>query len=129
MTPQQASQFISTYGLPPPPNKYSPRKSKYQNMEGAGYNPPGSGMATPRGMRIGRRQESLGPDIEGGDFDDINGMSPATPRSTLTTHSENNTKKSKKSKRKELNMIPEDELDPDLKIVNYLLFIYYDSFS
>lgn len=126
MTPQQVSQFISTYGLPPPPNKFSPRKSKYQNMEGTTttttYNPPGSGMATPRGMRIGRKQESLGPDIEGGEFDDVRDVSQPIPSQNINVNFENSQqnppKRSKKSKRKELSMIPEDELDPDLKIVS-----------
>ena len=132
MSSQQVSQFISTYGLPPPPNKFSPRKSKFQNMEGVTYNPPGSGMATPRGMRIGRRQESLGPDIEGGEFDDNYELSPSSLTSSSSQNNENsrshvNSKQGKKLKRKELNKIVEDDIDPDLKIVSSFFLSFLQS--
>lgn len=113
MTPQQVSQFISTYGLPPPPNKYSPRRARLPGMQSDSYNAIGSIMSTPRGMRIGRRQESLGPDIEGGDYDDelIPQRLESIPESPSTA------KKSKRSSRKKVAIALEDESDPDLQLV------------
>lgn len=116
MSSQEVSQFISTYGLPPPPNKYSPRRARLPGMPSDSYNAIGSIMSTPRGMKIGRRHESIGPDIEGGDFDDIN--EPDAPQKLQSIpESSATTKKAKKSKKK-LDINPDDESDPDLQIVS-----------
>jgi hypothetical protein len=127
MSSQQVSQFISTYGLPPPPNKYSPRRANLSTgRESIGhdsYHGVASIMSTPRGMRIGRRQESLGPDIEGGEYNEE--LLPETldmrQTSEGSTTSQNSRKQNKK-KRTAAKIVEfesdEDDADPDLQIVS-----------
>jgi hypothetical protein len=122
MTSQQVSQFISTYGLPPPPNKYSPRRARLPvpGMNEDLYHGVASIMSTPRGMKIGRRQESLGPDIEGGEYDE-HFSEPSKPTSSLESSSENSSEKRRKQKKKRstkrVEVGSDDEADPDLQIV------------
>jgi hypothetical protein len=125
MTPQQVSQFISTYGLPPPPNKYSPRRAKINTaIDGTAYGGVASIMSTPRGMRLSRgRQESSDLDIEGGDYDEGDERDLVRSKK-LDTISETSTssKRGKRSSRKRtLEIDAEDESDPDLQIVSPIL--------
>lgn len=122
MTPQQVSQFISTYGLPPPPNKYSPRRAQLTSVnrfDGTAYSGPGSIMSTPRGMRIGRRQESTGRDIEGGEYD-ANSQEPIrSSRVEDAVDTSNPSRKAKRSSRKRtVEFEGDDETDPDLQLVS-----------
>lgn len=112
MTPQQVSQFIATYGLPPPPNQYNPKTARLPYADRG----VASIMSTPRGMRIGRRQESLGPDIEGGEYDELFPEPPQQPSQPIIESSSENLRKQKK-RTKRVEVDPSDEADPDLQLV------------